>query len=433
MTIYGCMDGMKLPVDQGSSTGSGDTVFIRINPPWDSATGIYLSQPSDVIIGPDGLVYIADTGNDRIMVLNRSGIPQTFGNLDDIGTIGSPTGLTFDGMMNLYICNSGDTVFIWNRYLNNYGAQAIADSFFLVDTVSGNLVAMTETMEMMEYLSQPDPDSYWVLIDVVWDVSPEALAEAMELRAFYSSPTSQFYAVAVDPIEGDVVYFTDPAKQRIYRVRAVIDKMVLCGNGLWGFTYKAEPLGIAINYGTGKMTCDQPRGITFDPEGYLLFAQTGGNFKIQKVAQDNFAAFNQFSFSDSADIMIEGRFSNPHDVCVGSGTGPGSGWIYAADTDSHRIQVFDTDGMFLMNAGFRLFPQDTTLIDTVITQIDSITFDTTIVVTDTVLALEINDELSYPAGIDVFDGVLYIADTGNNRIMRYGLSSAFGDLPGTGY
>ena len=432
--LSGCQDTMKLPVDLGGGTGSGDTVFIKLNPPWDVSTGVELSNPADIIIGPDGLVYIADTGNDRIVVLNRSGTQQITGNLDEIGAVSNPTGLTFDAMLNLFVCNGSDTVYIWNRYLNNYGVDAVALDFTVLDTVSGETVLLYDTQEMLEYVSNvSDPDKYWVLIDATLDSSQAAIDDAMLMKAFFVSPTSQFYAAAVDPIAGNIAYFTDPAKQRIYRVRAEIDKFVLLSNGLWGYTYDADPLGTAVSYGTGKLTCDDPRGITFDEEGYMLFSQVGGNFKIQKIAQDNFAAFNIFGFNDSSDVMIENRFANPVDVCIGTGIGTGTGWIYAADTDSNRVQVFDADGGFLMNAGFRPLPVDTTLVDTVITQIDSVTFDTSYVFTDTVLVLEVNDELLMPSGAAVFDGVLYISDTGNNRIMRYGLSSSEGDLPGEGY
>ncbi len=430
LNLFGCQDTIKLPVDQGGITGSGDTVFIKLNPPWDEDIGIDLSTPSDIIIGPDGLVYIADTGNDRIVVLNRSGEWQTMGNLDDIGEVEAPTGLAFDDMMNLYICNNTGSVYIWNRYLNNYGVEAVAQNFTLADTVSGETMLLDEASEMLEYINeQPDPGKFWVLIDISWDNSPEAVNEVLLLSTFYQSPTSQFYQPAVDPLSGNTIYLTDPGKQRIYRVRAVVDKMVLCSNGWYGFSYKAEPLGVAVSFGTGKLTCDQPRGITFDSEGYMLFAQVGGNFKIQKLTQDNFAVFNIFGFSDSSDIMVENRFANPLDVCIGRGEGTGTGWIYAVDTDSNRVQVFNSEGDFLMNAGYRPQPVDTTIIDTIEVEPDSLE----IVQIDTILVLEINDELNHPAGAAVFDGILYIADTQNNRIMRYALSSSQGDLPGQGF
>ena len=427
----GCSDKMELPVDQGGLTGSGDTTFIKLNPSWDEGIGLDLSQPGDIIIGPDGLAYIADTGNDRILVVDRSGAPQTFGNLDNIGYIDQPCGLAFDDMLNLFICNSSDTVYVWNRYLNNYEVTAVAYEYVLYDTVSGDTIHLDDAGEMLEYLiEQPDPSQYWILYDIYWDSSPIAIEELLELKPFYISPSSDFYGAAVDPVAGNVLYLTDPGKQRIYRVRIVAEKMALMSNGYLGFSYRVEPLGVAVSYGTGQLSCDQPRGITFDIQGYMLFSQVGGNFKVQKIAQNNFAAFVNFGFDDSSDVMIEGRFANPLDVCVGKGVGLGTGWIYVADTDSNRIQVFDPDGYFIMNAGFRPLPVDTTLVDTIITQIDSVTFDTNYVYTDTVLILEINDELSFPSGVAVYDGILYISDTGNDRIERYGLSTSEGDLPG---
>ena len=427
----GCSDKMELPVDQGGLTGSGDTTFIKLNPSWDEGIGLDLSQPGDIIIGPDGLVYIADTGNDRILVVDRSGAPQTFGNLDNIGYVDQPCGLAFDDMLNLFICNSSDTVYVWNRYLNNYEVTAVAYEYVLYDTVSGDTIHLDDAGEMLEYLiEQPDPSQYWILYDIYWDSSPITIEELLELKPFYISPSSDFYGAAVDPVASNVLYLTDPGKQRIYRVRIVAEKMALMANGYWGFSYRVEPLGVAVSYGTGQLSCDQPRGITFDIQGYMLFSQVGGNFKVQKIAQDNFAAFVNFGFDDSSDVMIEGRFANPLDVCVGKGVGLGTGWIYVADTDSNRVQVFDADGYFIMNAGFRPLPVDTTLIDTIITQIDSVTFDTNYVYTDTVIILEINDALSFPSSLSVYDGILYISDTANDRIERYGLSTSEGDLPG---
>jgi len=431
--ISGCSDKLEMPVDQGGLTGSGDTAFIKLNPSWDAAFGLDLSEPSDIIIGPDGLVYIADKGNDRIMVVNRSGVPQTFGGLDDIGEVETPSGLAFDDMLNLFICNNTETVYIWNRYLNNYDVVAVAQEYVLMDTLSGDTIHLNDAGDMLEYIiEQPDPDCYWVLIDslIDWDYSAEAINQVLQLREFYTSPASQFHAVAVDPIAGNTIYLTDPAKQRIYRVRVTAEKMVWLSNGYWGYSYRAEPLGVALSYGTGILTCDQPQGITFDSQGYMLFSQTGGNFKVQKIAQNNFAAFVNFGFNDSSDVMIEGRFADPLDVCVGKGTGLGTGWIYVADTDSNRVQIFEPDGYFIMYAGFRPLPVDTTLIDTIITQLDSVTFDTNYVYNDTIIILEVNDQLDHPEGIAVFDGVLYISDTASDRIERYGLSASEGDLPG---
>jgi DNA-binding beta-propeller fold protein YncE len=393
LSLVGCADKLKLPVDQGGTTGSGDTAFVKINPSWDYAHGFDLSAPNDIIVGPDGLVYIADNGNDRVLVLDRSGIVQTFGCLSGIDSIAHPTGLAFDDRLNLFICNGGDTVFIWNRFLNNYGVTAVIE-YALRDTISGDTIYTFDTSEMAQLTqNQTNPNEFWVLIGENAIEDPGVISEALAVTKFYVSPTSQFYCPAVDPIAGDVVYFTDPAKQHIYRVQAVINLVAICANGYVGYTYQAEPLGVAISYGTGIMTCDQPRGVTFDNQGFILFAQVGGNFKVQKIGQDNFAAFVNFGFADFSDIMLEGRFANPLDVTVGGGTGLGAGWIYVADTDSNRVQVFTAEGDFILNAG---------------------------------------EGLGHPAGVASFDGVLYIADTDSNRIERYGLSSSGGVLPGGG-
>ena len=83
-----------------------------------------------------------------------------------------------------------------------------------------------------------------------------------------------------------------------------------------------------------------------------------------------------------------GQFSNPDDLAVGP-----FGDIYVADTDNHRIQQFNSDGVFIREFG---------------------SFGTGA------------GQLSSPHGIDVdATGKVYVADTGNHRVVRFGETGAF--------
>jgi tetratricopeptide (TPR) repeat protein/DNA-binding beta-propeller fold protein YncE len=64
----------------------------------------YFSHPSDLMIGVDGLIYVADQGNDRVQVFNREGVFLAAFSKDAAGRpLGAPTALAQDRRGNLYV------------------------------------------------------------------------------------------------------------------------------------------------------------------------------------------------------------------------------------------------------------------------------------------------------------------------------------------
>ncbi len=99
--------------DYGSGAGyNGDGI---------SAVSAELSSPAAVAVDTNGNLYIADTGNNRIRKVDRSGIITTVagtgtsgyagdGGLATNAELNSPAGLTFDSVGNLYISDTGNDV-----------------------------------------------------------------------------------------------------------------------------------------------------------------------------------------------------------------------------------------------------------------------------------------------------------------------------------
>ena len=133
--IISCGDKMDLPTP---STGSGhftagETTLVRLNPSWEG-----FLDPIDADVGPDGIIYIADRSNPYITAMDVSGNVLHSGNLDQVGPITSPVGIGVDPRLNVFIVNGSDTVYRWNQYINMYGVEAIAESFVLMDTTTGD-------------------------------------------------------------------------------------------------------------------------------------------------------------------------------------------------------------------------------------------------------------------------------------------------------
>ena len=70
-------------------------------------------EPQDVAVTPDGCVLVADTGNDRVQVLDRDGTPlqaigQGEGAAGKQDALKAPSGLALRGEDELYVADTGN-------------------------------------------------------------------------------------------------------------------------------------------------------------------------------------------------------------------------------------------------------------------------------------------------------------------------------------
>lgn len=68
--------------------------------------GETLSKPNDMVLGPDGNLYIADTGNKRILVIAKNGTYVK--SIGDKSTLSSPMGVFVDDKLNVYVADEGE-------------------------------------------------------------------------------------------------------------------------------------------------------------------------------------------------------------------------------------------------------------------------------------------------------------------------------------
>ncbi len=141
--------------------------------------------------------------------------------------------------------------------------------------------------------------------------------------------------------------------------------------------------------GLGILSASLPSGITFlrDFSGDFIFCMTGENsFKVQWITSGQFGIIPRLNPGlGNFDIFAAGKFSMPEDVTVDA-----EGNIYVIDADLHYLFKFSATGDELQSFGG---------------------------------AGTGEKQFQQPHGVAFFDKTLYVADTGNNRIVRFRLST----------
>lgn len=326
----------------------GDTVYVLQSPVW-----VGFNKPQDVHIGYDFLLYVADTDNGRIVMMDLAGNVLGYSQ-----PIRHPVAITQDHRFNLIIACEFDTVV--GGQLLTLGAIA---KLRLLD-VHHNIAAAP--VEIVYHEPVNKPARRYTGVAALYD------------NSYYATRMGPDNTSPVDPDQG-VIHF---GKNDVPYPRDLIDLSPVLKIG-----------------GTGLTVLDSPSGITtFNDRRYLtdfILTQIGSQ-SLYKVQWLTFKPGSDFSipswesrFSQITDagktIVTDNFFSQPEDVTLDE-----RGNIYVIDAGLDSLVKMNSQGQILRES-FGPFKS--------------------------------GRSLNHPMGVAYFDRTLYIADTGNNRILRYRLST----------
>lgn len=101
-------DKLPLPIvpDDDGFGNTGEEVYVQINPPLDAENGYSFNRPADIYLGADNFLYVCDTGNDRIVMLDVGGQIQGISQ-----PIPHPEAVTQNDSLQLLIVNKTNVVF----------------------------------------------------------------------------------------------------------------------------------------------------------------------------------------------------------------------------------------------------------------------------------------------------------------------------------
>ncbi|MBT4033657.1 MAG: hypothetical protein HOB84_10925 [Candidatus Marinimicrobia bacterium] len=404
--------------------GAGDTSYIRISPDWDMLNGYTFASPWDIVVGADGYVFVADHDQASIHVISAAGevvINDDYGNhfgalsnlLDEAGTNVLPHAIHQDDRLNLFIADSSNRLMVWNQYLNNVGVDFMATSVRL-ESPAGDLQwvmgfdsinALQELDWTIDSISWSDENlDYWLAPRAFWDASDSL--EAIEVARYFIDPAN-VHVTGVSSF-GDHCFVADTKSNAIMELQYVPVALLMTGEGEEILVYGGTISGRAVSPGTGNGTVNDPHGMTHGKDGALFYTQWGVNFSVHKVGGSS-----GFEYGED-DIMEIERYDMASDVSLDV-----LGNIYVADTGHDKIQQFNPSGKFTFNIGMNRVLVDSSYSDSILvgSEYEYITRDST-------YQVEVADILDGPRSVAVdATGIVYIADTKHQRVMRYRLST----------
>jgi hypothetical protein len=361
--IFACGTKMKMPTEVPPSGNLGDTLFLMLNPPWDAAHGYNFSHPTCIFFGRDTYLYIADTGNNRVLQLDAAGtIHGEF-------AVNHPISVNQDELMRLLVVTGERKVYKINVGPGGDGIPRVA---FDLDYMPHN------------------SDTTRVKHHAMIDSTDDRFMSIADLPAY-----DKTYFVAVSSAErnnGRVLWFQGFSDNREYS-DTLFDRKY---SNAVGDTF-INPIIIT---GNGVTTTTHPNSIyTYQLSGatHLIVCQDSGSYPVhdftfQRQVWDQHWVFNYTHNPSGTDLLARDFFSQPKGATVDL-----QGNIYIVESDSTAF----CSGYEFSKAGKKIY---------------------TLCGSDST-----NADFHSPQGItyDIYGDrrTVFVADTGNNRILRFKLST----------
>jgi hypothetical protein len=306
-----------------------DTTYLQLSPVWDNASGYDFNQPTDILVGREPLIYVADTGNDRIVMMDIAG--------NVIGMskpIANPVAIAQDSKLNLLIVSDSNRIFRIDLIAANHDLSSAA-----VDTV---------------FHEADNPSRRFTGIAPV-------------LSSSLGRTKIDYYVSATGNRRQDNQILIFPE----------------------AFNVRVPNAANLESGGLGILSVSNASGITTlrDFNVDFIFCMVGQNsFKVQWITAGEFGYEARLNPAQgSFDLFEPGKFEAPEDVAVDE-----EGNIFVVDATNDFLYKFSAIGDELQSFGSSGSGEK---------------------------------EFRQPHGVAAFNKTLYVADTGNNRIVRFKLST----------
>ncbi|MDD3807461.1 MAG: hypothetical protein PHE86_05445 [Candidatus Marinimicrobia bacterium] len=429
ITLLGCIDTMDLPTavtDTPKGISSDKDAYIELTPRW-SFEELGVSDIRDMVVAKDGRLYLADPKSNKISVIRTSGsieegVYDTLRSLIVHNHQISPFSVTVDSRFIVYFTDKSDTVYAWFQYMNMVEIEGIVTSFNYL--VNNEMVTANPLVGEFNEAYRRIPGSE------ILDTNPSRLDSLLKPLPIYISRAKENSVATIDPVTGEAlgnnpvyaklaksfnaiapegsdmrtIAVMDSLNNRLIKFRLLPTVLVKLKNGRFIWHYKGVYENFIAEQGTGAGTVSKPVSLYSDPSGNLLYTQLGDYFGIHKLQYRNGNYSSAFSLGLN-DIMDLDRFEAAMDVVVGDDAS-----IFVLDSALHAVLKFSANGDFQKFVAVReewIQISDTTWIDEQAT------------VKDTLIQTAFHDLLDSPQCLAFYNDVLYVADRGHKKVLRF--------------
>jgi sugar lactone lactonase YvrE len=357
-------------------------------------TAAKFNNPIGVAVTGSGVIYVSDALNNRIRAISGTGLVSTFAGSGATGLVNgqgtaaqfnTPRALTVDSSGNIYLVDYNNNRI---RKITNTGAVTTLSGTGAFGAVNG--VGTVATFKYPEGIAVDASGNSFVA-----DVTNNSIRKITN-----SGDTSTYAGTAVRGLEngqsGTMAMFNSPIAVAVNSsgITYVIDDFNSCirkvaSNGVVTTFVGNTATGYVDGQGTAAYF-NNPKGMVVDAAGNIYVADTFNN-RIRKVTS---AGVVTTIAGDGTAGYLDGqgtaaKFNNPYGLTIDV-----AGNIYVADTKNHRIRKISTSGAVTTVAGYILsgFADGSS----------------------TVARFKNPQSIT----IDNATGILYVADTTNNRIRK---------------
>lgn len=317
-----------------------------------------LIQAEGVCAGPNGNIYIADSGDNRVRKVTPDGVIHTLAGTGTRGSSGdggpaasallnSPYGLACDGQGNVFIADLG------NGLVREVSPKGIITTIAGGGGAAGSLSAPRNlALDGLGNLYVSDfngqriyelPVGGMLTVIAGTGIAGAAGDGGTALQAQFRYPAG----LALDG--QDSLYIADSGNHLIRKltqgmISSVARAATPTGVAFGGALYVADPsagqvLKVAPDGSSAAILTGAAQDLAFAPDGSLYVSESTSVLKLAPgAAAASFAGGGNSAYGDSGPA-IEARLNHPSGVAIDSG-----GNLYIADRDNHRIRQVTPDG-----------------------------------------------------------------------------------------